>query len=120
MVKLAVPETESAAMLAFVELNPDQVTSVVATVEVARAVRRLGVNLGDREATLLAGVGSIRLDPAVAARASAVDPPGLRTLDAIHLASALELGSDLAAFVTYDRRLADAATGLGLPVVSPS
>lgn len=120
LVKLAVPETESAAMLAFVERNRTQVTSVVATVEVPRVLVRLGISLGDREAAILAEVGSIWLDPTVAARAVAIGPTGLRTLDAIHLASAMELGWDLAAFVTYDRRLADAATALGLPVVSPS
>lgn len=120
LLKLAVPESESAAMLAFVERNREQVTSVVATVEVPRVLLRLGISLGDREAALFAEVGSIRLDSTVAARAAAVGPPNLRTLDAIHLASAMELGSDLAAFVTYDRRLADAATALGLLVVSPS
>ena len=120
LVKLAVPEAESAAMLAFVERNPDQVSSVIATIEVSRALVRLKIELGDREAALLAGVGSIRLDPAIAARAAGVGPPGLRTLDAIHLASAMELGSDLAALVTYDLRMVDAATALGLRVVSPT
>lgn len=44
----------------------------------------------------------------------------LRTLDAIHLATALRLGSDLDAVVTYDNRLAEAARTLGLPVAAPS
>ncbi len=43
----------------------------------------------------------------------------LRTLDAIHLASALDMGADLEAFVTYDARLAAAARDAGLTVVSP-
>jgi len=61
----------------------------------------------------------VSLDIATARSASAGPPATLRTLDAIHLATALTLGGDLAAFVTYDDRLADAARTLGLPVVRP-
>lgn len=46
-------------------------------------------------------------------------PTTLRSLDAIHLAAALDIRDDLAAFVTYDRRLFEAARGVGLPVRSP-
>lgn len=52
--------------------------------------------------------------------AATVGPSSLRTLDAIHLATALGLGAELDAFVTYDNRLAEAARSLGLPVVSPA
>ena len=61
----------------------------------------------------------VALEPDVAAAAATIGPPTLRTLDAIHLASAAALGSDLEALVTYDRRLAEAARGLGMPVASP-
>ena len=53
-------------------------------------------------------------------RPAAIGPPLLRTLDAIHLATALALVPDLDAFVTYDDRLAEAARALGLPVVRPA
>lgn len=62
----------------------------------------------------------IELDGAIAGAAQTIGPPSLRTLDAIHLASALALGPELDAFVTYDDRLADAARGVGLPVVRPA
>ena len=56
----------------------------------------------------------------VRAVAASIEPVELRTLDAIHLASALSLGDDLAAVLTYDRRMADAAESRGLVVVAPS
>jgi predicted nucleic acid-binding protein len=65
------------------------------------------------------GVTVIDLDPSIASRAGVIEPVALRSLDAIHLASALELGDELDAFVTYDARQADAARELGLSVVSP-
>jgi hypothetical protein len=52
--------------------------------------------------------------------AAALEPPLLRTLDAIHLASALRFGRNLKAFVAYDDRLRDAAERAGLPAVRPS
>jgi hypothetical protein len=52
--------------------------------------------------------------------AADLGPPSLRSLDALHLATALSLGSALDAFVVYDERLARAATEAGLPVVAPS
>lgn len=61
----------------------------------------------------------MELDAAIAARAGAIKPQGLRSLDAIHLASALSLGSDLDAFVTYDARQADAARAAGQEVLAP-
>lgn len=95
-------------------------TSIIAMVEVPRAVARRGdaVHQGD----IRRRVGRLTLvavDRTLAAVAAAVGPPGLRSLDAIHLASALELGPELDAFLTYDRRLAIAARDLGLPVESP-
>jgi len=51
--------------------------------------------------------------------AATIGPPTLRTLDAIHLASAAALGTDLESFVTYDRRLAESARAIGVPVASP-
>ncbi|MEA2549919.1 MAG: uncharacterized protein QOE42_2517, partial [Chloroflexota bacterium] len=62
----------------------------------------------------------IEIGPSIADPAGIVGPPTLRTLDAIHLATALALQPDLDGFATYDDRLAAAARGLGLPVVSPA
>ena len=66
------------------------------------------------------GVTVIDLDPLIANRAGEIEPVALRSLDAIHLASALGLGDEVAAFVTHDARQADAARALGLTVEAPS
>jgi uncharacterized protein len=55
-----------------------------------------------------------------AARAGSLGPAGLRTLDAIHLATALEFGPELTAFVSYDERLSEAARAKGLTVIAPA
>ena len=62
----------------------------------------------------------IELSPAISIVAASLQPVVLRTLDAIHVASALALGSELDAFVTYDDRMAEAARAIGLPVVRPA
>jgi len=60
------------------------------------------------------------LSTALVSRAAHIDPPGLRGLDAIHLAGALSLEPDLAGMVLYDKRLADAAGKAGLTVWAPA
>jgi predicted nucleic acid-binding protein len=61
----------------------------------------------------------VGLDSRIATRAAGLAPASIRSLDAIHLATALELGADLTAFVCYDDRLSAAAAALGLQVKSP-
>ena len=119
LVKLVAPEAESDAMASFVAKHRSQSTSIVGLVEVRRAAgRRPGVTDARVEDVLERVVG-IAFDPDVAVAAATIGPPSLRTLDAIHLASAAALGADLEAFVTYDRRLAEAARALGMPAASP-
>ena len=119
LVKLVAPEAESAAMATFVAEHRSQSASVVGLVEVRRAaVRRPGVTDARVEDVLERVVG-IAFEPDIASAAATIGPVTLRTLDAIHLASAAALGADLEAFVTYDRRVAEAARALGMPVVSP-
>ena len=57
---------------------------------------------------------------AIFEQAGRLEPPALRTLDALHLASALDLGDDLDGMVTYDDRLASAAQLHGIPVIAPA
>ena len=73
----------------------------------------------DRATEVLRSVALIDVDPATAARAGDVEPFELRSLDAIHLATALDLASDLKGFFTYDMRLAAAARSAGMTVLSP-
>jgi len=69
---------------------------------------------------VLSGIGLIALDDALLGAAGALDVAGLRSLDAIHVAAASELGEDLTCIVTYDRRMAAAAKALGLAVAQPT
>ena len=123
LVKLATPEAETDALRTELGTYDARVTSRLATVEVARALRRRGAasaGLGDAVAEAFTGLAIVELDEAIAEPAGRMDPATLRSLDAIHLASALALGSELGAVVTYDTRLADAARAAGLEVIAPA
>lgn len=119
LVKLVVREPQSDALARFVDSRPDQVSSALARVEVVRAVRPQGPDAVASAHRLLDGLRLIRLDDDLLDTAAHLDTPALRSLDAIHLASALALGKGLAAVVSYDRRMAAAAERLGLTVVAP-
>ena len=120
LVKLVVEEVETAALLTYLAARPDRVTSFVARVEVARALGRVGVVQQDRLDAVIEALTLVGLRDDIVVRAGRVGPPALRTLDAIHLATALELGADLGAFVTYDGRLAEAAALHGVEVIAPA
>lgn len=95
------------------------VSSTLLAVESIRACGRYG---GERAADArewLLGVALLPLDDAVMDRATALGPAPLRSLDALHLATALTIRDDIGAFVAYDDRLAAAAADHGLPVVQP-
>jgi uncharacterized protein len=121
-VKLVEREPESDTLTEFLEGRPDQASSVVARVEVVRAVRRAGSGpvAERRAADVLDRMALLELTRAVQQAAASLDPPTIRSLDAIHLASGASLGEQLEAFVTYDRRLAEGARSLGLQAVTPS
>jgi predicted nucleic acid-binding protein len=119
-VKLILREPESAALRHYLARQQTVLSSRVLGVEVLRAVRRLDGTLEDQARAVLAVTDSVELDAGIVASAGAVDPPGLRSLDAIHLASGLSIGPELDTFVTYDSRQADAARALGLVVESPA
>lgn len=120
--KLVIDEAESPALKEALSDMAARLTSVVAEIEAHRALRRTAPNPERMEQleTALAGLELVELGVAVRHRAGTLDPPGLRSLDAIHLASALSLGDELGAFVCYDARLSAVATEHGLPVLAPS
>lgn len=120
LVKLVVEEAESSALRAFVADSRRHATSRIGVIETARACLRRPELDADRLEAVLDRLEIVEIDPAVGRRAATLRPPGLRTLDAVHAATALELGADLAAFVTYDTRQAEAGAHAGLPVVSPA
>jgi predicted nucleic acid-binding protein len=121
-VKLVVVERESTGLMEFLRAWPDRASSALSLVEVPRALRRGGRGAPERQRArrLFARLAIIDVDRRVVAAAAGFDPPELRTLDAIHLATALVLGEELAGFVTYDRRLASAAARLDLVVHAPA
>jgi predicted nucleic acid-binding protein len=89
--------------------------------EVRHAIGRLTPRQGlsDRARLVLDGVALLGVDQDILEKAASLAPKELRTLDAIHIASALSLGTDLLAFVTYDDRQLDAARKARLPLVQP-
>ncbi len=121
IVKLVKAEPESEALVLSLAQWPDRVTVALAGVEVHRALWRMGASRAEhaRADAVLDGLVMVRVDDAILARGASFKDPSLRTLDAIHLAAALTLGDDPDAFITYDARLARAATRKRLPVVHP-
>ena len=122
LVKLVLPEPESAALLAAVRREVDLVTSVVGRIETFRAVLRASgdAKLVPRIEDTFKAVTVIHVTPQIRRWAETHPPFDLRTLDAIHLGTALSLGDSLDAFVVYDARLADAARREGLAVLAPA
>lgn len=120
IVKLVLPEPETGAVFRLLDEYPEMVTSALAGVEVLRATRRIGEEKVLRRAEeVLAGLGLIRVDEEVLETAARLEPARLRSLDAIHLATALSLGDQLGAMTVYDDRLSDAATANGIHVLAP-
>lgn len=115
-VKLAVDEPETAALRALVaERGSRRVSSALLRTESLRAVRHLGA---DALATVREGlrrVDLVGIDDRVLDAAGTLEPRVLRTLDAIHVATAMAVGDDLDVIVTYDERMIEAARLLGLP-----
>lgn len=122
IVKLIVPEPETGALLELLAEWPERVSSALARVEVSRAVKRAGDDPISMQRTgeVLDRLGLIRIDAEVLSAAANMPPTELRTLDAIHLATALSLGDQLGALVAYDARLAKAAGTNGLTTLSPA
>ena len=119
LVKLAVVEEESEALRGALGSWPRRVSSRLAVVEVLRAVRRRDAAREPLAREVLARLALVVIGDRVLTAAALLEPVGVRSLDAIHLATALRLGKGLAAFVSYDARQLEAAEALGLPVASP-
>lgn len=123
IVKLVQREAETAALRRFLRRHADDrhVTSALARVEVVRAVAAGGPTAMAHARRVLARMDQVALDvqllDAAADLGAAV---ALRSLDAIHLASARLLGADLRAVITYDQRMVVAAHSVGLEAVAPA
>ena len=121
LVKLVVAEPESTALMERLRQWPGRVSSALALTELPRALRRAGFGavVRRRAREVLARIALVDVDRRILAAAAALEPSALRTLDAIHLATALAVREDLDAVVTYDRRLRAAAERAHLEVVAP-
>jgi uncharacterized protein len=124
LVKMIRQEDESTPLINWLNGHPDDelVSSALVEVEVPRALCRSEPAILGSVAATLGRVSRIDMDAAVRATAGAYLDPNLRSLDAIHLATAehmINSGKRLTAFVSYDKRLASAATEVGLTVVAP-
>lgn len=121
LVKLVLPEAESASLLESLAEWPVCVTSELASVEVIRATRRATADpvVEQRALAVMAGLHLLKIEDDILRQAARLEPRTLRSIDAIHLASALSLGEDLGAMVVYDSALAAAAIKSGLRVMAP-
>ena len=118
IVKLVVSEPETAELVQALHTDPEVVSSHIAWTEVVIATRRAGRSAARAE-RILDGIALVPIDDAILREAATLGPKDLRTLDAIHLATALSLRPDVGPVITYDVRQAHAASARGLEVLTP-
>jgi uncharacterized protein len=121
LVKLVVDEAETDALRAWISAEPSPLVACdLARTELLRAVRRVADGPVLQARAVLDAITLVAVSAATFESAGRLDPTALRTLDAIRVAAALELGDDLASIVTYDTRLAAGAQANGIPVTAPT
>ena len=117
--KLVIAEPESPALRRYLRGEPERASCALVRVEVVRSVRAHGPVALTRARRLLQRISLVRIDDALLDAAATLDPGIVRSLDAIHLAAAQIFGDEMTALVTYDSRMATAATLLELQVAAP-
>lgn len=119
-VKLVVAEPGTRALRRWLAGRDGQIASSdLLRTELLRTTRRAAPERMIQARAVIDSLLLVTLPAAVFERAAALEPDGLRSLDAIHLAAAIEFGDELDGLVTYDRRLAAGARSLGIDVVAP-
>jgi predicted nucleic acid-binding protein len=117
-VKLAVRERETQALHAYLEVDPLLVCSAVAIVEVQRGARIADPRAGAQKArSVLERVALLDVDRALLEEAVSFSSAHVRSLDAIHVATAVRAGTTT--MLVYDRRLAEAAEAAGIETLAP-
>jgi len=121
LMKLVRAEEETAPLQEWLRTQAEVpvTTSELGRVEVLRAARRVGGEALTEAQAVIGDIDLVPLDQGVQDLACDIGEPLLRTLDAVHLASAVLLKDELIAFVAYDHRLASAAQAAGLPTTTP-
>ena len=122
VVKLVHAESESAALRGWLDERAETgwISSVLTEIESFRALARYAPAAASRLPAVLDQIDLIDLDQHIRMLARTVTPTTVRSLDAIHLGTALRVRPSLISFVTYDKRLLDAAQAAGLPIDSPT
>ncbi len=120
LVKLAIPEPESDALRRSLRTLDQLVTSELAVTEVGRAALRDSEAAAARARAALLTIEMIPVDRPILDAAARLQPGTLRSLDAIHVATALALGTPDVVFYAYDRRSIEAAEANGLEVANPA
>ena len=122
VVKLAHAEPESAALRSWLDERAETqwISSVLAEIESFRALARYAPEAASRLPAVLDLIDLIDPDQRIRMLARTVTPVTVRSLDAIHLGTALRSRPSLTSFVTYNKRLLDAAKAAGLPIESPA
>jgi uncharacterized protein len=118
-VKLPLREAEERPLLEELTRWDGYVSSALLAVEAVRACARYDEGYARDAREFLESVALLPLDEGVLEAATALQPAELRSLDAIHLATALSARAEIGVFVTYDQRLATAASAHGFEVVAP-
>jgi predicted nucleic acid-binding protein len=119
LLKLIFPEPGSDAVVDALDGDPDMVSSELLLVEARRSTARRAPDRLPRLDILLGRVELIQMSSALLESASRLPNPVLRSLDAIHVATALSVRSDLEILLSYDQRLIAAAASHGLPTAAP-
>ena len=121
VVKLVHAEPETPALRAWLDERAEigWVSSVLVEIESFRALARYAPEAVTRLHPVLDQIDLIGMSPRVRVLAQTVRPVTVRSLDAIHLGTALSARDNVTSFVTYDKRLLDAAITAGLPAESP-
>ncbi|MGO9152101.1 type II toxin-antitoxin system VapC family toxin [Mycobacterium sp.] len=123
LVKLIRIETESEDLADWLDQRTETrwITSALTEVELPRAIRAVAPEGLPAVPVVLARLDRFEIDPVIRATAAAYQDPALRSLDAIHLATAQTAASTAAftALVTYDNRLTEAAAALGISIIAP-
>jgi uncharacterized protein len=122
VVKLVHAEPESAALRGWLDERAETpwISSVLTEIESFRALARYAPEAASRLPAVLDQIDLIDLDQRIRMLAWTVTPATVRSLDAIHLGTALRSGRALTSFVSYDKRLLDAAQAAGLPIDAPA
>jgi predicted nucleic acid-binding protein len=122
VVKLVHAEPESPALRSWLDERAETgwISSVLTEIESFRALARYAPDAVSRLPAVLDQIDLIDLGPTIRILAQTAKPLTVRSLDAIHLGTALHSRSGLTSFVTYDKRLLEAARAAGLPVDSPA